>query len=222
MFEFISDILIPIIFGFFGVMGGIWYSSYVTYRQEKAVLVTLIQEFTLLIGRLTLYYTQYLNPERGVSYSTLFDLSDEASFIKLSEVARNKQIIQTALQLKADFFQVIRFADKASEALIRGNQKDALSAQSMALVFFLGDKIPGDKFKRDRYKEYIKKINILLNHLQELNTLNWFNKLIINLTSSLKKELSTTDNFIADRREFINERERDLDSLRKTEKDQQS
>jgi len=212
----IINIIIPLIVGFLGVFAGIWYSAYVSYRQEKAILVLLIREFTLLINRTTMYYEQYLNNE--ISYSTLFSISDSSTFIKLAEVTKNKEIVEAALKLKADFFQVIRHADEASELLNQNKGVEALNSQSKALVFFLGDVYSKDEFKRIRYKRYLERVNFLLNYLHELNSPTWFNKCIIYICPSFRKEKITTDNSISKFRKDIDERSNELDTFREIEK----
>ncbi|MGD8285902.1 MAG: hypothetical protein PVG08_17425, partial [Desulfobacterales bacterium] len=108
-------ILIPLLVGLLAAYAGFKYYDILSFRQQKALLVLFIQEFTLLLRRASMYYRQYI--EGPVSFSTLFETSDSSTFIKLSEVTDNIKIIETALMLKSDFFQVLRHAERASEAV---------------------------------------------------------------------------------------------------------
>lgn len=208
-----------------GALLGIKYSSLISNRQEKAILVLLLQEFTMLLSRTTTYYEQSLNG--NISFSTLFEVSDSSTFTKLAELEKNSEIIKTALKLKADFFQVVRYANKASECIaqkrmaeVSGNdelakkkEEEANFAQAMALIFFLGDGLA-----RNRYKAYIDNMFLILYYLQELNTPPKLESFLLNLIPSFKIEIRSADKFIAEYRKQLEGQNEKLDLLREKEK----
>lgn len=100
-----------------GPIVGIAYYIRVAYRQEKSILVLFIQDFTLLFKRSIMYYEQMLNGAQ--SYSTLFHISDSSLYSKLADVVKDPNTIENVLELEAKFFQVIRYADKASETIAK-------------------------------------------------------------------------------------------------------
>ena len=211
----IANIIVPLIAGFGGVYLGIRYSELITKRQEKAALVLILQEYYMLLKRTTMYYEQML--KQKVSFSTLFEISDSSTFNKLVEVCKDNKIIKTVLRLKANFFQVVRYANKASESMALSNvaaasgnekvavskQKEALFAQSMAITFFAGDLLVGGEFSRERHREYIQYFNTLLKYLQEINTPSPFGQLMNEIFPSLREESKNTDDFIDECRNMI-------------------
>jgi hypothetical protein len=214
-----------------GALLGIKYSSLISNRQEKAILVLLLQEFTMLLSRTTTYYEQSLNG--NVSFSTLFEVSDSSTFTKLAELEKNSEIIKTALKLKADFFQVVRYANKASECIaqkkmaeVSGNdelakrkKEEASFAQAIALIFFLGDVYDNKVgFARNRYKTYIGNISLILYYLQELNTPPKFESFMLNLIPPFRNEIRSADEFIAEYRKQLEGQKEKLDLLREKEK----
>jgi hypothetical protein len=126
------SIIIPILTALLGAWGGRKYDAFVLNRQEKAILVLFLQEFALLLCRTKLFYKQMI--DGGISFSTLFEASDASTFVKLAEVSKNSRVIDRALKLKADFFQVIRYANKASEAAAKANSlQTAVEARTKEL-----------------------------------------------------------------------------------------
>jgi len=119
-------IVIPILTALLGVWVGRKYDAFVLNRQEKAILVLFLQEFALLLCRTKMYYRQMIGG--GISFSTLFEASDASTFVKLAEVSKNSKAIDRTLKLKADFFQVIRYANKASEAAAKAHALQTLVA----------------------------------------------------------------------------------------------
>jgi len=178
----VTDILIPLIAGFGGSLLGIRHSERSRKNEYKSLLLLLIQEYMLLLGRSTMYYNQFV--DGPVSFSSLFQLSDNNTFLKLAQVSDNTDCIKVALELKADFFQVVRHVQRASEHMskyideqVKGHKpladeefKKAKSWQSMAMNFFVGDQAIDGHFHRNRYGQYIEKITVLLDELKRLNS----------------------------------------------------
>jgi hypothetical protein len=177
----VTDILIPLIAGFGGTLLGIRHSDLSQKKEYKSLLLLLVQEYMLLLSRSTMYYKQFV--DGPVSFSSLFQLSDNNTFLRLSQVSDNTDCIRVALELKADFFQVVRHVQRASEHMskvideqVKGHKpladeefKKAKHAQSMAMNFFVGDQTIDGQFHRNRYEQYIDKIKVLLYELQILN-----------------------------------------------------
>lgn len=162
--------------GVLGVCLLLAWNVYVRKTQEKALLQTFIQEFLLLYKRCAMYYNQMTIG--AISYSTLFEISDAGMVTKLAETTNEPPIIETVMRLKADFFQVIRWAHMMSKEVettvwrtepdpndpsrkIKTKRTTTRSepdpeAQSKAMVFFVGEATSADNF-RERYKDYRKK-----------------------------------------------------------------
>lgn len=100
----IVSIFIPIFTAFLGAWLGSIYHAFVLNRQEKAILVLLVQEFMLLLKRTKMYYGQMING--GISFSALFEASDPSTLVKLAEVSKNSEVIKKVIRLKADFFRL--------------------------------------------------------------------------------------------------------------------
>ena len=102
----------------------------------------------------------------------------------MSEIITDLSILETVIKLKADFFQVIRWAHRASKA----DTVDA-NAQSKAMVFFMGDvgdiALPDKSYGRNRYKDYKKNILVVLDYLERLNKRRDFSFLIEDIELSL-------------------------------------
>lgn len=194
----LGDIFTAIIAGLGGSILGVRYSEFVQKREYKALLVLLIQEYTLILDRSTTYYKVFV--KGGDSFSSLFQLSDNNTFLKLVKVSDDIDCIKTSLKLKADFFQVekhvlmyskhlSKFIDlkaKGYEPLAVEEYNQALSFLSMAMNFFIGDKVADGKFQRKRFNRYIDKIIILINKLKSLN-----DKRINSIFYSKKKVIDT-------------------------------
>jgi hypothetical protein len=135
-------------------------------RQEKALLVLFIQEFVLLFKRCGMYYHQMAH--QSVSFSSLYEATDSSTLEKLATVCSNQDVLSTILQLKANFFQVIKWANRVNEGsqspISSQSANDSISssmlaAQSKAMAFFIGDLRASDNsFGRMRYQEYITDI----------------------------------------------------------------
>ncbi len=178
----VTDILIPLIAGFGGTLLGIRHSEHSQKKEYKSLLLLLVQEYMLLLSRSTMYYKQFI--DGSVSFSSLFQLSDNNTFLRLSQVSDNTHCIRVVLELKSDFFQVVRHVQRASEHMskfideqVEGHKpladeefKKAKHAQSMAMIFFVGDAAIDGHFHRNRYGQYIDKIKVLLDELQKLNS----------------------------------------------------
>ena len=224
------SIIIPIAAAFLGVWAGRRYDAFVLNRQEKAILVLLVQEFALLLQRTEMYYRQML--DAGISFSTLFEASDSSTFVKLAEVSTNTKVVESVLNLKADFFQVIRYANKASEAAAKAQVlksigkdedaddklKEAKIAQGMAVTFFMGNLMEEGLFHRNRYKEYINNLRYIINYLKTINELPWFFVHLLRFMPKIRWEKEALDNFVALRRKKLSQTKKELATLRENEK----
>jgi hypothetical protein len=230
--EIYAHILIPFLVGLLAAYGGIKYSDFVSLRQQKAILVLFIQEFTILLRRGSMYYQQYL--EGPVTFSTMFASSDASTFNKLAEVTDNVKIIETALMLKSDFFQVLRYAERSSEAVSTllyaeaSGDKDlaeqasgkARLAQQMALNYFMGDLLVNGRFHRYKHENYVSNINLLIDYLERINTPFRLKGLLISITPRLKRKKEDIELFIENRRKELSLLREKLDLLREKEKRQ--
>jgi hypothetical protein len=98
-----------------GAIGGfvaVFYNSYSSSRQEKALILLFVQEFMLLFRRCTMYYEQML--KGSVSFSTIYEATDAGTLEKLAEKISDHNVMKKIIKIKADFFQVIRWAHRAS------------------------------------------------------------------------------------------------------------
>lgn len=98
----------------------------------------------------------------------------------------------------------MRYANSASEAAARGSAMEAMGkkeeakkkwteaklAQSMAIVFFMGDLQPAGPLQRNHYKEYIHNIEFILNYIKGLNEPSQVFLFLLNFMPRLKKEKS--------------------------------
>jgi hypothetical protein len=197
------------IFG--GTIGGliaIFYSSYSSFQQEKALILLFCQEFMLLYKRCAMYYEQML--KNSVSFSTLYEASNTGTIEKLAEKISDYDILRSIIKLKADFFQIIRWAHRAS-------RQDAIDsgAQSRAVVFFMGDVTALDgSYGRTRYRLYRKDIDEVLNYLEWLDRKKNLLSLIDYLKQLLIGRRKSLKDFIAKSRTELNESENTLDRLR--------
>ena len=230
--EVFANILVPVFVGLFAVFAGLKYADFVSFRQQKAIMVLFIQEFTLLLRRAAMYYRQYL--EGPVSFSTLFESSDSSTFIRLAEVTDNVKIIETALMLKSDFFQVLRYAERASEAvnmmlqaeasgdkeLIEQAKKKARLAQQMALNHFMGEIFINKQFHRFKFEKYFGNINLLLDYLERVNTPSRLRGYLILAVPQLRRKKEDVELFVENRRKELSLLREKLEILREKEKKQ--
>jgi len=115
-----------------GAISIIFYSDYVSNRQEKAVLILIVQEFILLFNRMTMYYEQSL--KGNISYSASFEIIDSSTFNALVEVGKNSEVIKTAIELKSSFFQVLRYANLTSQYIAESQMEQSqMNLQSSRL-----------------------------------------------------------------------------------------
>jgi len=177
----------------------------VSYRQEKAILVLFLQEFTLLLRRSAMYYGQMLKGK--ISFSTLFEITDASLYGKLAEVVKDPKIIETALDLRAQFFQVIRYANMASDELAKSDmpadkeirkahKSNATKYQSLAIIFFAGDMFVDGQFSRAGIDDIISKISSILKYLDHVNSRLDFLGPLVQLSPTLSDELTSTHNYV--------------------------
>jgi hypothetical protein len=228
--EIVTGILLPLLVGLLAAYGGMKYSNFVSFRQQKAILILFIQEFSILLRRSSMYYQQYI--EGPVIFSTMFESSDSATFNKLAEVTDNIKIIETALMLKSDFFQVLRYADRSSELvntllyaeacgdkeLARQATDKARLTQQMALNYFMGEIFVDGRFHRYKYENYIRNLNLLIDYLERLNTPSWLKGSLIAITPTLRHKKEDIELFIENRRKELSLLREKLDLLREKEK----
>jgi len=221
----LNDLIIPFISALVAAYLAIKYSAYVSNRQEKAILVLFAREMLLQFRRSGMYYRQHL--EDKISYSTLFEITDSSAFVKFAELVKNNKVLNACIVLKATFFQVIRYTDKASEAISRritDNKDIALEASSqakhfqlMALNFFIGDLIVDGNFYRQKYKELILDMNNILDYIERLNSPSTLKIVITQIMPRLGDERASTDNFIQEAKSELQLITQQLDLLREKE-----
>jgi hypothetical protein len=222
--------------GVLGVCLLLAWNVYVRKTQEKALLQTFIQEFLLLYKRCTMYYGQMTTG--AISYSTLFEISDAGMVTKLAETTNEPPIIETVMQLKADFFQVVRWAHMMSKAVettvwrtepdpnnpnrkIRIKQTTTISApdpeaQSKAMVFFVGEATSTDNF-RETYKDYRKKISALLDYLEQLNSKRDYGYLPL-IIDRIRGRTTALKKLIDDSRVSLDESTEQIEKVREKER----
>ncbi len=207
-------LILTVVGGAIGSFIVVLYYIYSSFRQEKALILLFSHEFMLLYSRCTLYFEQMLN--KSVSISTLYEVTDTGTIEKLSEIITDLSILNTVINLKADFFQVIRWAHRASKT----DTVDA-SAQSKAMVFFMGDvNLSGKSYGRNWYKNYKKNILAVLDYLEILNNRRDFSFLIEDINSLItRRKKKNLNDFINISRAQLDEYENKLDQLRLKEKE---
>jgi len=210
-----------------GPFVGIAYYIRVAYRQEKSILVLFVQELILLFQRCTMYYAQILKGAQ--SYSTLFQISDASLFGKLSDVVKNPSIIEKTLELKAEFFQVIRYADKAWEVMAKASiatddeskkqyKEAARHFQSLAVVFFVGDLIPDEGIFRNNIDRPIEKLTFIIDYLESVNSRPAFLGRFSKVFPNLYYEINATASFIKKTRSELTQLREMLYLLREKER----
>jgi len=214
------------------------YNDRVSKRQEKALIQVFTQEFLLLFKRCAMYYGQML--KGAISHSTLFEITDSATVTKLAEVTKNPSIVQTVIQLKASFFQSIRWANMAITTVqettkhkpmlptVEGPAETDVTltksipdtdSQSKTIVFFMGELTnPDGSFGRVGYKGKMEGITKLLDYLKTLNSQRSLGWLIekLGFESGKKKEI---EDFIEEARQQLKETEQVLEERRTEEKE---
>ena len=208
--------ILTVVGGAIGGLIAVLYYTYSSFRQEKALIFLFSKEFMLLYGRCTMYFEQML--KSSVSLSTLYEVTDTGTVEKLSEIITDLLILDSVINLKADFFQVIRWAHRASKT----DTVDA-SAQSKAMVFFMGDvgnvELPDELYGRNRYKDYKKNILAVLDYLERLNKRRDFSFLIESVESLITRRKKKLNDFINNSRTELDEYDKKLDQLRLEEKE---
>jgi hypothetical protein len=211
--------LLTVFGGFIGGLTIVLYNKFSTDKQEKAIILLFLEESVITFKRCAMYYGQMLRSE--ASLSTLFEISDSATFTKLGEISSNVPIIETIMKLKASFFQVIRWADRASR-IDPESQRYMIDAeaQSKAMVFFMGDIRRADNsYGRDRHKEYVKDIRTILDYLRRLNSQHSFANWLARVVPKLKTQTIALNSLMENMRKEIDTLETELDSLRLEEKE---
>ena len=201
------------------VIGGIIvviYESYVSKRQEKALLIVFAKEFINLFRRCSMYYDQML--KGAISASTLCEISDSETVTKLAEITGNTKILGEIIDLKTWFFQVVRQADMASDALALSDKEKARTHQARAMAFFMGD--PNDdtgQFDRRRYETYTRNILSIVDYLYKLNEPTSFEIVTHNIIRSERQQALAIRDFCKWARETLNEKNKQLCDLRRHE-----
>jgi hypothetical protein len=207
----LAYIIFTAVAAFAGSIAGYKYFSMVSHRQQKAILVLLIQEFSLMIKRCVMYYSQFL--KGAVSFSALFEISDSSTFNKLVELTENMDCIKHATEFKAGVFQAVRYVNRASELIARSTHfqihgKNSLAKkasheakiyQNMALNFFIGERQSNGKFYRNLYVKHIKNLEYLLNYLKRLNS----EQKITDSTKKYKRQKESIDAFISEQQKML-------------------
>jgi len=207
--ETILNLIIGLGAAIIGAGSVILYNTHMTNREKKALVLVFAKEFMLLFKRCSMYYEQSL--KGAISFSTLFQSTDSATLTKLAEVAPNVSVVETIVELKADFFQVIRWADWAS-------MTDPV-AQSKLIAFFMGGLHADDKsLDRKGYREKLAGIREVLDYLQKLNCDfdlgNWLGPY-----SNVRQQKEAITQFVTNSRKELDDLEVQLNKLRLKEKE---
>jgi hypothetical protein len=176
-------------------------------------ILLFVQEFMLLFRRCTMYYEQMLNG--SISFSTLYEATDTGTLEKLTEIISDHNVLKTIIKIKADFFQVIRWAHRASRP-----ETINADAQSKAVVFFMGDvKTPEGSYGRNRYKNYKENILLVIGYLETLNNKKNLPNSIEYLRTKVTGADKKLDEFINKCKAGLEANEKMLDQLRLQEKE---
>jgi len=222
--------ILKVIGGLVALIGpfvGIAYYIRIAYRQEKSILILFIQDFILLFKRSTLYYEQMLSGAQ--SYSTLFHISDSSLYGKLADVVKDPNTIEKMLELEAKFFQVIRYADRASETIAKSIIADdentekhyqlaARKFQGLAIVFFIGDLIPDKNIYRNGIDGLVDKLAYILDYLEIVNSKVAFLNGLMKIFPQLYAEVNATTSLIKTRRSDLTQLREKLYVLREKER----
>lgn len=189
-----------------------------TNRQKKALILLFAKEFMMLFDRCTGYYEQML--QGAQSFSTLFEISDSATVVKLGEVGIDISIIETIMILKADFFQVIRWAhmatkiDPTSQELIMDS-----GSRNRAIAFFVGGTpLPDGSFGRVEYRKYKERIDNVLDYLEKINSEDFDLGKWLPILSNFREQRKALEDFVKKSKEDLNGFEKKLGKLRLEEK----
>jgi hypothetical protein len=153
-----------------------------------------------------------------VSYGALFEMNDSLTLAKLAEVTKNPNIIKTVFKLKADLFQVIRYANQSVEyntltEVLEIHQQPL----GIAMAFFMGSRELDGTFYRGRYKEYIEDVTTILDHLEVLNSKPEIISTITSFLPFIAKHTLKTQIYIKETREQLKNLDEKLTSLRSRE-----
>jgi len=163
-----------------GAVAVVIYNDYTSLREEASLVQVFAHEFMLQFKRCITYYGLWVAD--AISFSALFAISDSAMVTRFAEITKKVEVLHSIVQLKADFFQVMRWVEKTITAQETKMEKtpgireitihefvpDADSA-GKAIAFFMGDlKTEAGAFSRTRYKEYRKNIEEILRYLEEI------------------------------------------------------
>lgn len=184
------------------------YNTHRTNREKKALVLVFAQEFMMLFARCAIYYEQLIKGD--VSFSSLFEITDSASVNKLAEVTPDISVLKTIVRLKGDFFQVIRWVEKAS--------KGDRNAQSIAIAFFMGSLQSADQsLDRMRYREKKEGIVEVLDYLEKLNS-DFDLGNYLGRFSNIKQQKQAISKFTTESKQELDKLEKQLNELRLEEK----
>ena len=82
-------------------------------RARKALLMAYMTELVELFARTVKYYNQRL--EHGISYSSLYEVSEENMLSDFASVVDNPRVIHAIVRLKERYFQIQRHISEASK-----------------------------------------------------------------------------------------------------------
>jgi hypothetical protein len=224
------SILVGLVAGLVGTWLGIKYVALASDRQEKSLLVLLVKEFSVLLKRATNHYEEFLKEEG--SYLNMFESFDPSVFTNLAELTKNTGVIEAALELKADFGEVARYANKASDAMVKRELaqksgdynlaeqkfKEARGAQELTMLFFVGEIEDKEGFARYRYHAFIANLLALLDHLDNLASASRPMGFVMQFVPELRSETLSLRRFVGQSKAELKLLKEKLDLLREMEK----
>jgi hypothetical protein len=114
----IPTVITSILFG--GLAGALFTTIYQKKRSKniyRSLLTVYSVEFVNAFERCITYYKQiYSNNE--ISYSAIFEFSDESFLARFAEVCENISLIKAVVNLKLDYFQIVRHVEQISHFVI--------------------------------------------------------------------------------------------------------
>lgn len=118
-------------------------------RQRKALLVVFTTDLVGRFMRATMYYNQ--NRKGAISYSTLYEATDPNTLVKLAEVIKDQDVINTIVELNGDYYQIQRHVLEASKFAVEQSLQEIICED---LIKSRGAKHP----KAVEAKEYLQEV----------------------------------------------------------------
>ncbi|MDO9530059.1 MAG: hypothetical protein Q7J27_13010 [Syntrophales bacterium] len=146
LFTILLPAIISIFFGgFAGAIVTIIYSRRKASKEFSSLIVAFCVELVSAFERCVTYCLQLKKGE--ISYSTLFDFTNESTLSKFASVSQKPDIIVAIVDLKSKYFQIGRHVSEAANLAMQGAcapdkeeqdrlMKSARQAQGTAIAFF--------------------------------------------------------------------------------------